>query len=293
MAGSEGVSLGKNRVPDEGAVFLAARARGGREGYQARLLFALSCGRCAGMLIACGVPKGWRRMSVREEVIGIIPARGGSKGLPRKNLLALAGKPLIVWTIEAALAAATLGRVVVSTDDEEIGAVAEKAGAEVIRRPAELATDTAPTEPAIFHVLEELERAEGYQPDAVALLQCTSPLRGPDIIDAGVRKLFETGCDAVMTVTPIQHWYLSGYVEGGDVFVAEYDYAKRPRHQEMPLKFRENGALYVTRREALYRYGNRLGGEVRVIIMDPVRSLDIDTAEDFALAEEVLRGLGH
>lgn len=226
------------------------------------------------------------------EVIGIIPARGGSKGVPRKNLYPLAGKPLIVWTIEAAHVAKTVGRVVVSTDDEEIGAVAQQAGAEVIWRPAQLATDTAPTEPAVFHVLEELEHTEGYRPDAVALLQCTSPLRGADIIDAGVQKLFETGCDAVMTVTPIQHWYLAGYVEGGDVFVPEYDYARRPRHQEMPEKYRENGALYVTRREALYRYGNRLGGDVRVIIMDPVRSLDIDTPEDLALAEAVLRGLG-
>lgn len=226
------------------------------------------------------------------EVIGIIPARGGSKGVPRKNVLPLAGKPLIVWTIEAARAASTVGRVVVSTDDEEIGTVAERAGAEVIWRPAELATDTAPTEPAVFHVLEELERAEGYRPDAVALLQCTSPLRGADVIDAGVQKLFQTGCDAVMTVTPIQHWYLAGYVDNGDVFVPEYDYFRRPRHQEMPEKYRENGALYVTRREALYRYGNRLGGDVRVIIMDPVRSLDIDTPEDLALAEAVLRGLG-
>jgi len=235
---------------------------------------------------------GWLALAETGEVLGIIPARGGSKGLPRKNVLPLAGKPLVVWTIEAALAAETVGRVVVSTDDEEIEAVAREAGAEVVRRPAELATDTAPTEPAVFHALEQLECTEGYRPDAVALLQCTSPLRGADIIDAGVRKLFETGCDAVMTVTPIQHWYLSGYLRSGDVFVPEYDYASRPRHQDMPQKYRENGALYVTRREALYRYRNRLGGDVRVVIMDALRSLDIDTVEDFALAEEVLRGLG-
>ena len=226
-----------------------------------------------------------------HEVLGIIPARGGSKGVPRKNIRPLAGKPLIVWTIEAAQAAETITRLVVSTDDDEIAAVATGAGAQVIRRPPELAQDTSPTEPAIFHALEELKAREGYQPQAVALLQCTSPLRGPDIIDAGVRKLFETGCDAVMTVTPIQHWYLAGTIRDGDIFVPEYDYHKRPRSQDMEEKYRENGALYVTRIDAFYRFRNRLGGDVRVIIMDPVRSIDIDTWDDFLLAEQVLRGL--
>ncbi|MBC7288630.1 MAG: acylneuraminate cytidylyltransferase family protein [Armatimonadetes bacterium] len=226
-----------------------------------------------------------------HEVLGIIPARGGSKGVPRKNLQPLAGKALILWTVEAAQAARTITRLVVSTDDEEIAAIAAEAGAEVIRRPPELAQDTSPTEPALFHVLETLRNSEDYEPEALALLQCTSPLRGPEIIDEGVNKLFATGCDAVMTVTPIQHWYLAGTIREGDVFVPEYDYHKRPRSQDMPEKYRENGALYVTRIDAFYRFGNRLGGEVRVIVMDPVRSIDIDSWEDFRLAEEALRGL--
>lgn len=231
-------------------------------------------------------------MAAKREVLGIIPARGGSKGVPGKNIRLLAGKPLIVWTIEAAQAAQTISRLVVSTDDPAIAAVAAQAGAEVIDRPAELAGDTTPTEPVLFHALETLASAEGYQPDAIALLQCTSPLRGADVIDAGVRKLFDTGCDAVMTVTPIQHWYLAGTISDGDIFEPEYDYQKRPRSQDMPEKYRENGALYVTRRDAFYTYRNRLGGQVRVIVMDPVRSIDIDTLQDFILAEEVLHGLG-
>ncbi len=225
------------------------------------------------------------------EVLGIIPARGGSKGVPRKNIRPLAGKPLILWTIEAALRAQTISRTVVSTDDDEIAQVALAAGAEVIRRPAELAQDTSPTEPAMFHVLQVLKDREGYEPDAVALLQCTSPLRGASIIDEGVRKLLETGCDAVMTVTPVQHWYLAGRIRDEDVFMPEYDYQNRPRSQDMEEKYRENGALYVTRIDAFYKYRNRLGGQVRVIIMDPVRSIDIDTWEDFRLAEEVLQGI--
>jgi N-acylneuraminate cytidylyltransferase len=202
----------------------------------------------------------------------------------------LAGKPLIVWTIEAAQRAATLDRIVVSTDDDEIAAVAEAAGAQVYRRPSELAGDTTPTEPVLLHVLDALA-AESYKPDAVALLQCTSPLRGADIIDRCVRLLAHSGCDAVMTVTPIQHWYLCGRVDQDGVFQPEYDYARRPFSQQMPEKFRENGACYVTRTSCLRTHRNRLGGQVRVVPMDVIRSIDIDTEADFLLAEEAIRGV--
>jgi N-acylneuraminate cytidylyltransferase len=224
-------------------------------------------------------------------VLAITPARGGSKGVPRKNVRLLAGKPLIGWTLEAAQRCRGIDRVVVSTDDDEIAMVAGQFGAQVIRRPAEIALDASPTEPAIFHVLDTLEAEDGYVPDAVALLQCTSPLRGTDVIDACLRMLHDTGCDAVMTVTPMQHWYLAGQVTAGGVYQPGYDYLGRPRSQEMPEKVRENGAVYVTRREALRRYGNRLGGDVRVVVLDVLHSVDIDSEEDFRLAEEAIRGL--
>ena len=229
--------------------------------------------------------------SEAARALAIIPARGGSKGVPRKNVRKLAGKPLIVWTIEAALRAECIERLVVSTDDDEIADVSAAAGAEVIRRPPELAQDTTPTEPALLHVLQELDRREQYRPQAVSLLQCTSPLRGADIIDRCVRLLFETGCDAVMTVSHVQHWYLAGTMDEHGRFLPEYDYQKRPRSQEMPEKFRENGAVYVTRREAMLKHKNRLGGDVRVVPIDSVRSIDIDSEEDFRLAEEVIQGI--
>jgi len=224
-------------------------------------------------------------------VLGIIPARGGSKGVPRKNVRDLAGKPLIVWTIEATQRARTIDRLIVSTDDDEIAQVAQSAGAEVIIRPPELAQDTTPTEPALLHVLDELEEREAYRPDAVSLLQCTSPLRGSDLIDQCVHLLFDTGCDAVMTVLHVQHWYLIGTIDEGEKYHPEYDYQRRPRSQDMPEKYRENGAVYVTRLETMRAYQNRLGGDVRVVPMDPVRSVDIDHEEDFLLAQEVIRGL--
>ncbi len=225
------------------------------------------------------------------KVLGIIPARGGSKSIPRKNVVPLAGKPLIVWTIEAAQRARLLDRLVVSTDDDEISRVAREARAETIARPPEIATDTSQTEPALLHALDYLASTEGYVPDAIALLQCTSPLRGSDIIDAAITKLAETGCDVVMTVAPLQHWDKRGQTRDGDIWAPEYDYAGRKFSQEVAEIYSENGALYVTRTAALREHNNRLGGEVRVIVMDPVRSIDIDSSDDLALAEEIMLAL--
>ena len=200
-------------------------------------------------------------------VLGVTPARGGSKSIPGKNVYPLAGKPLIVWTLEAAQRTRLLDRIVVSTDDEEI--------AEVSRR-----------------ALEYLEQTEGYVPDAVALLQCTSPLRGASIIDAGIRKLVETGCDVVMTVAPLQHWFLCGQIAEEDQFKPEYDYQGRRFTHELTEKYSENGALYVTRTHILRQQQCRLGGDVRVIVMDPIRSIDIDNYQDMELAQEVIQAFG-
>lgn len=225
------------------------------------------------------------------EVLAIIPARGGSKGIPRKNVLPLAGKPLIVWTIEAAREARRVNRVVVSTDDDEIAEVAAAAGAETVRRPAELAGDRTPTEPVLIHVVETLRETESYQPDLLVLAQCTSPLRRADIIDAGITQLLETGCDSVLTVAPVAHWRLRGEIGPQGEWRAEYDFAQRGFSQEHAQKYSENGALYVLRREVLETYHNRLGGDVRALVMDWAQSLDIDHPEDFALAERLMRVL--
>ena len=132
------------------------------------------------------------------DVLGLIPARGGSKGVPRKNLAQVAGKPLLAWTVEAARAASELTRVVVSTDDDEIAA---EAGVEVLRRPAELAADDAPMLEVVRHAVSELG------PDVVVLLQPTSPLRRAEHVDAAVRLLLESGADAVVSVVAVPHRY--------------------------------------------------------------------------------------
>ena len=143
-------------------------------------------------------------------VFGIIGARGGSKALPKKNIAPLGGKPLIAWTIEAAVRSRTITRTVVPTDDAEIAKAAERYGAEVpFRRPEELAEDATPGPAVVLHVVRWLDQHEGYRPDLVVYLQPTSPLRVPEDIDAAVALLVEREADAVVGVCPVQrHPYL-------------------------------------------------------------------------------------
>ena len=221
-------------------------------------------------------------------VLALIPARGGSKGIPRKNLVPLGGKPLMVWTIEAALQAEMVGRVVVSTEDAEIAEAALGAGAEVVARPGELAGDTTHTEPVLVQALADLRAREGYVPEVVVLLQPTSPLRGAGVIDRGVRLLLETGCDCVVGVAPIQNAHLQGTLGEGGRWQPEYRYGERLFSQQARAKFSENGALYVFRRTVLETYGNRLGGDVRALVMDMLESVDIDDAADLTRAESII-----
>ncbi|TET51984.1 MAG: acylneuraminate cytidylyltransferase family protein, partial [Anaerolineales bacterium] len=205
---------------------------------------------------------GGYRVSARQRVLGVIPARGGSKGVPRKNLVQLAGKPLLAHSIEAARQAELIDRVVVSTEDEEIAAAARGWGAEVVPRPTELATDTAPTDPVLEHAVEYLEELDGYRPGLVVLLQPTSPLRPPGLIDACIERLLETGADSLLTVFQGHTFFWrrpNGELE------ANYDPEHRPRRQDIPSAERyllENGSVYVTCLGTLTGQHTRLGGQM-------------------------------
>ena len=212
-------------------------------------------------------------------VVALIPARGGSKGIPRKNLAPLAGKPLLHWAIDAALAADTVTRVVVSTDDDEIAAAA--GDAELLRRPAELAGDDTLMLDVIRHALEHVEPCE-----VLVLLQPTSPLRRPEQVDEAVRLLLESGADTVVSVVEVPHRYEpSSLMELRDGrLVARSEPTTR---QAKELLYARNGpAILAVRPSGL---GDGLyGGNVIGYVMDERDSLDIDTAHDLELAEALL-----
>lgn len=220
------------------------------------------------------------------DVLCVIPARGGSKGVPRKNLLDVGGKPLIVWTIEQALAVRGLD-VLVSTDDEEIAEVARSAGARVPwLRPAGLAQDTTPTEPVVRHAIDAVTRKRG-RPDTVMLLQATSPVRRDDTLARAVEEFRETGVDSMVGVVPQAPFIW----QATDPPTAAYDVAARPRRQDLTtetLRYRETGSLYVTSTDVYDRFDNRLGGRIGLFVMAEEEGVDIDTELDVALAEKLL-----
>lgn len=218
--------------------------------------------------------------------LAIIPARGGSKGIPRKNIRLLNGKPLIAYTIEQAKATPSITRVVVSTDDAEIGAVAQQYGAEVVWRPAEISGDTASSESALLHVLDYLEQTEGYQPELLIFLQATSPLRRPYDIANAIQKLIDEGADSLLSLAPFGHFLW--HVPGGELQSLNFDYLNRPRHQELSPLYMENGSIYVFKPWVLRQLGNRLGGKITYYEMDPLSAIDIDTPADFDLCEAIL-----
>ncbi|MBO0981014.1 cytidylyltransferase domain-containing protein [Microbacterium sp. SD291] len=227
-------------------------------------------------------------------ILCVIPVRGGSKGVPGKNSRLVAGKPLVAWTIEQALAADPGLDVIVSTDDAALAEIARRAGADVpFLRPADLAQDTTPTEPVVQHAIAH-RVAEGRRPDAVMLLQATSPVRLPGTLDRAVRQFTETGVDSLVGVVPQTpfFWHPAGSDAGSAT--AEYDLAARPRRQELGTSdyfYKETGSLYVTRTEIYERFDNRIGGRVGLFIMDEAEGVDIDTLVDLRIAEQVLGDL--
>jgi CMP-N,N'-diacetyllegionaminic acid synthase len=231
-------------------------------------------------------------MTDQQEILAIIPARGGSKGIPRKNVQPVLGKPLLAHTIEHALNATYVTRTVVSTDDEGIAGVARAFDAEVVMRPPELATDTATSESALRHVLDSLYAAEGYDPDLIVFLQVTAPIRRPFDVDRAIATLQAAGADSLLSVVP-SHSFLWRRTGEGDAESVNYDYRSRPRRQDLEPQFAENGSIYVFKPWVLREHDNRLGGKIVLYEMDPWSGIDIDAPHDLALCEWIMsRRLG-
>ena len=222
------------------------------------------------------------------KTFALIPARGGSKGIPRKNVLPIAGKPLIVWTIEAALRSGLLDAVVVSTDDPEIAEVARRAGAQVpFMRPHDLAQDHTPGIDPVFHALSELPAF-----DAVLLLQPTSPLRQTADIDGCLRLARQESLPSVVSVSePDAHPYWTYELAEDGRLAPLIAGAQATRRQELPPVYAVNGALYFANAAWLQRSRRLLSAETRAFIMPRERSVDIDTPLDWRFAEMLLKEL--
>ncbi|SES84649.1 N-acylneuraminate cytidylyltransferase [Natronincola peptidivorans] len=224
-----------------------------------------------------------------RKILCMIPARGGSKGVKRKNIRHLGGKPLIQWTIDEAKKSTYIDRIIVSTEDEEIQRVSEALEVEVFIRPRVLAQDHTPSIDVVLHVLNELKTA-GYKPDLVVLLQCTSPLRKVEHIDEAFSILIQNinNTDGIASITREEHppWWMKRVDEKG--YLIDFLEDKEnifTRRQDFPDVYRLNGAIYIIKTEELYSKRSFITDKTMAYTMDAKSSIDIDTKEDFQLAE--------
>lgn len=226
--------------------------------------------------------------------LGVIPARGGSKGIPRKNIKELGGKPLIAWTIEASRASKLLDYLVVSTDDEEIAAVARSCGALVpFMRPKDLATDSARALPVLQHAISWIKEHDGRSFDYCMMLQPTSPLRLPEDIDRSIEIIVDTGADSVFSMKKLVDFSLAKLKvlgEGGRILplAEEKKGESKPRSELGATIYKRNCAVYLTKTDLIMR-GDMFGVDSRAYIMPEERSVDINEPFDFELAEFLIK----
>lgn len=225
-------------------------------------------------------------------ILGIIPARGGSKSVPRKNIALLHGKPMIVYTIETAQKSYRLTDFVVSSEDNEIIEIAKQWGAPVpFVRPAELATDEAPSLPVVQHAVREMESIKGVKYDYVVLLQPTTPLRQAQDIDAAIEKLVATGADSVVSVCEVGAYHparMRQIVNDRLVELPIREPREMLRRQDLPPVYIRNGAVYAVKRDVVMLQNSMIGEISRPYIMPEERSVNVDSKLDFLLAEILL-----
>lgn len=222
------------------------------------------------------------------EIVSIIPARGGSKGLPKKNIIDLAGKPLIVWTIEASLKSKYITKTIVSSDDNNILEVSKEFGAETIKRPSYLAQDTTPSEPVIEHVLKSLEKIEQY--DYLILLQPTSPLRDEKDIDEAIELLIKKNASALISTKLIDNKILKAFKNGENGYIEGISNNLYPfmRRQDLPNVYMPNGAIYIVSVKDFLKAKKLFTNKTISFEMCEKKSFDIDIFEDLQICSKIL-----
>jgi CMP-N,N'-diacetyllegionaminic acid synthase len=229
-------------------------------------------------------------MNSKLKILAVIPARGGSKGVPNKNIKDLNGKPLIKYTAEVALKSHYLDKVIVSTDDVKIAQISESIGLEVpFIRPDNLAQDKSPTLPVITHALDFYKNL-GQEFDAVCLLQVTSPIRTIEFLNNCLEKFISSGADSLISVLEIPHHFNPHWTfkenEEGNLSIATGEKNIITRRQELPNAFYRDGSVYITKSEVLLKQNSLYGEKISYIINPAKDNVNIDTPEDWRLAEE-------
>lgn len=224
------------------------------------------------------------------EVLAIIPARGGSKSIARKNIKPIMGKPMVYYSIEACQKSKFITRFVVSTEDLEIKQICQSFGAEVIDRPIELAQDETKTAPVMLHAAGELEK-QGYKPDYVVLIQPTSPFRNAEFIDNAFNyMLSKPGCDSCFSGFDMWYTHAKWRENHDGKLEALYDYRNRPRRQDIECHYKlfsENGAFYAVKYDVFKKVKDFVGENPCIFLTDI--NFDIDEPEDFEQAEQILK----
>ena len=229
------------------------------------------------------------------KIVAVIPARGSSKRLPNKNIKEIYGKPLIAYTIESAIESKRINKIVVSTDDEKIAEVSRNYGIQVINRPEEYSTDSAPIEWALRHAVRYLEENEKYTADIIVLLQANVPIRKKGVIDNVIDKLIQTNADSVVTVYEVDQRpeWMKKIVDDDKIVALQKSAAIRM--QDLPKLYLLDGAVSAIRKEVLMATEGKVGvhvyfgDDIRAVIQDKIYSIEVDETSDILFAEVALK----
>ncbi|MFH2011573.1 MAG: acylneuraminate cytidylyltransferase family protein [Pseudomonadota bacterium] len=221
-------------------------------------------------------------------IVAIILARGGSKGIPEKNIINFCGKPLIVWTIEQLQQIKGINSIWVSSDSKEILSISEACGTEIIQRPVDLSGDFATSESGWLHALEIIENKTGNV-DIVIAPQVTSPLRKSQDIEQGLRNFQEQKYDSMFSCSVVEDLFFWEKMSDGMLRSMNYDYRNRGHRQERPKQYIENGSFYLFKPLILKQYNNRLGGKIGMTEMELWKMFEVDSMEDLKMCEVLMR----
>lgn len=222
-----------------------------------------------------------------ENIVVVIPARGGSKGIPKKNLIDFCGKPLVSWTIKQALSVKTISTVWVSSDSKEILDIAKHLGANIILRPKSLSSDTATSESTWSHALSVIEE-ETDAIDIIIGLQPTSPVRESKDIENAIKIFKESKYDSLFSASKIDDFNL-WHKKREKLTSLNYDYKNRGRRQDHTKQYVENGSIYIFKPQILKKFNNRLGGKIGISLMEFWKSFQIDSLKDIEFCETLMK----